>query len=176
MAQLDGTGRHLTTEELRLWTSFLDAGRMIEQAMAADLAVNHAMSHREYEVLVRLDGAAGSMRMSELARQVAASAPLITQTIVRLEERDWVRRERSAGDSRGIDAVLTRAGRAALAEAATPHARLIRKLLLDLVGPDRLPHVAASMGDVADHLRNHRRDIPCERTDCPIGSDGLPNR
>ncbi len=174
MSDLSGTGRHLSPVELRLWTSFLDAGRMIEQALAADLVANQGMSHREYEVLVRLDGASGRMRMSELARQIAASGPLVTQTVERLEKRGWVTRERSSSDNRGIDATLTADGQAALASASEPHAELVRKLLLDRVGTDRRDVVAAALGEVADHLRLHRGSDACAIESCPLGPDGLP--
>ena len=60
---IDGTGRHLDTNELRLWTALLDSGRILDSVLEDDLTGNHAMSHRDYEVLVRLDGAGGSMRL-----------------------------------------------------------------------------------------------------------------
>ena len=108
------------------------------------------------EILVRLDGWGGSLRMSELAAQIEASQPLVSQTVARLEGRDWVARRRDEADGRGVRAVLLDAGRAALAEAAKPHADIIQRLLIDRLG-DRLPEVAAALGEVADHLRELRR-------------------
>jgi DNA-binding MarR family transcriptional regulator len=163
-----GTGRHLTAVELRAWTSFLDAGRMIDEVMAKHLVEEHSMTHRDYEVLVRLDGAGGSMRMSVLARQIVASAPLVTQTVERLEKRGWVERSAVVGDARGVEAVLLAAGRSALSAAAEPHASIVRKLLVNRISPESLPQFAEAMGDVADHLRAHRRGEICDDDECPV--------
>ncbi len=163
-----GTGRHLNPVELRAWTSFLDAGRMLEEVLAQHLVTDHGMSHREYEILVRLDGAGGGLRMSALARMMVASAPLITQTIERLEKRGWVERHSATDDARGVEAVLTPVGVEVLAQAAGPHALIVRELLLDRVEPENLPVFAESLGSVADHLRQHRQGQPCGSDDCPV--------
>ena len=166
---LDGTGGHLTADELRLWTSFLDAGRIVETEIERQLVDEHDMSHREYEVLVRLDGAGGSMRMRVLARQIEASSPLVTQTVQRLEARGWVERRPIAEDRRGVEASLLADGRAALASASRPHAELIRQLLLDPIAPD-VAEVARALGTVADHLRAHRGGEVCPEPSCPLNS------
>ena len=67
------------------------------------------MTHSDYEVLVRLDGFGGSLRMSELASQVVSSAQKLTHTANRLETRGWIRRVRAEDDGRGL--------------VATPHPR-----------------------------------------------------
>ena len=164
---LVGTGAHLDPVELRVWTSLLDASRILDTELEADLIAEHGMTHREYEILVRLDGWGGSLRMSELAAQVEASAPLISQTVSRLEGRGWVARRRDAGDGRGVRAVLLDDGRAALAEAAEPHAAIVRSLLIEHLGDD-VPVVARALGAVADHLRAHRRGEPCGDARCPL--------
>jgi DNA-binding MarR family transcriptional regulator len=163
-----GTGRHLSGDELRAWTGFLDAGRMINEVLAKHLVVDHGMSHRDYEVLVRIDGAGGRMRMSVLARQIVASAALISQTIERLEQRGMVERQPAAsGDGRGIEAVLLPQGREGLALASADHAEIIRTLLHQRVGTEDLPTFGLAMSRVADHLRAHRRGEPCSDDQCP---------
>ncbi len=166
--ELVGTGRHLDEIELSLWTALLDSGRILDSVLEADLVENHGMSHREYEVLVRLDGAGGSMRMSALARQIEASPPLVTQTVERLEQRDWVERSPSPADRRGVDARLRPAGRQALSDSAGPHAELIRQLLLEPLNDEERPVIAAALTRVAQHLRTHRRDGDCPDSTCPL--------
>lgn len=144
---------------------------MLEERLAVQLQNDFAMSHRDYEVLVRLDGAGGRQRMSALASQIVASQPLITQTISRLEDRGWVRREASKADGRGVDAVLLSPGRTALAAAAGPHAALIKQLLLDPLGPDVLEQLAESMHGLAEHLRTRRRGVPCADACAVCGGD-----
>jgi DNA-binding MarR family transcriptional regulator len=170
MTNYTGTGAHLTTEQLRVWTSLLDTIRILETELETELIANHAMTHREYEVLVRVDGGGGSARMSALARQIEASAPLVTQTVKRLEERGWIIRQPAPSDKRGVDAVLTARGRRALKDAAPPHAATIRRLLLDPIGPN-LGNIAEIAGPLADHLRQHRSAGSCDDPACSLPSE-----
>lgn len=160
-----GTGAHLTPEELHVWTSLHDIIRILDTELENDLVANHQMTHREYEVLVRVDGAGGRARMSALARAIEASAPLVTQTVQRLEERGWISREPSLEDKRGVDAILTATGSAALGKAAQPHADIIRELLLEPMGA-KLDTIGMTISPIADHLRNHRQGVSCGHDDC----------
>lgn len=166
--QIDGTGRHLTKVELLAWTGFLDASRMLEERLAHQLSEQSGMTHREYEVLVRLDGAGGRLRMSELAQKMVASQPLMSQTVNRLESRNWVKREASTVDRRSTETVLTDEGCEALREASAPHAAMVKKLLLDILAKNDLEAFAASLTEVADHLRAHRRGDSCSEEHCPL--------
>lgn len=169
--EIVGTGRHLSSVELRLWTSLLDTSRILDTELEADLVENHAMTHREYEVLVRLDGWGGELRMSDLAKQIEASAPLVTQTVRRLESRGLVERRKAADDGRGVVAVLTDDGSDALAAASEPHAAIVRALL---TGPlaGSLEPLAGAIGQVADHLRGHRAGTSCGDPSCPLSRTG----
>jgi DNA-binding MarR family transcriptional regulator len=165
MTNLVGTGAHLSSQQLLVWTSLLDALRIVESELESNLHEHHDMSHREYEVLVRVDGSGGRCRMSALARQIETSAPLITQTVRKLEDRRWIHREAAAGDRRGVDAVLTSDGKAVLAAASKPHAEIIRRVLLEPMGDD-LDIIADTIGPIAEHLRMHRRGEHCDNPDC----------
>lgn len=167
MTKTVGTGAHLSVDELRVWTSLLDTIRIIDTEAETQLLEQHDMSHREYEVLVRVDGAGGTARMSTLARQIEASPPLITQTVTRLETRGWIERKPSPDDKRGVDATLTQAGRQALATAAAPHAELIRSILLAPLGND-VSLVADLVEPIAAHLRAHRAGTDCDDETCPV--------
>ena len=162
---LSGTGRHLTRSELRTWTRFLDAGRLLEEILAKHVARDHGMTHSDYEVLVRLDGSGGAMRMAVLARQVVSSAQKLTHTANRLEQRGWITREPVAEDGRGLMAILTEDGRAALAAAAGEHADLIKQFLLSELTADEQAIIADAMDRVATHMRLHRNREPCPRCD-----------
>jgi DNA-binding MarR family transcriptional regulator len=163
-----GTGKHLTATELRLWTAILDASRIAETEIEAQLSGDFGMTHREYEVLVRIDGAGGQMRMSVLARQIECSRALVTQTVSRLVERRWLERKPSPGDRRGVEAALTALGRRKLAAAAKPHAELVRRLLLSPIDAVNLEVVADEFRSVADHLRSHRAGESCDDETCPL--------
>lgn len=158
---LSGTGRHLTKAQLRAWTRFLDAGRLLEEILAQHVARDHNMTHSDYEVLVRLDGAGGEMRMTSLANDVVSSAQKLTHTANRLEQRGWITRQPVDGDGRGLMALLTPAGRAALTEAAKGHADLIKQFLLDPLSVEERDTIAETMDRVSQHMRVHRRKEAC---------------
>jgi len=162
-ASLAGTGRHLSKAELRTWTRFLDAGRLLEEILAQHVAHEHGMTHSDYEVLVRLDGAGGEMRMTTLAEQVVSSAQKLTHTANRLEKRGWIARVAIDEDGRGLMATLLPPGRQALADASAEHAALIKRFLLDVMTPDEQATVAEVMDRAASHMRTHRRKEPCSR-------------
>lgn len=158
---LVGTGRHLTKAQLRAWTRFLDAGRLIEELLAQHVAREHDMTHSDYEVLVRLDGAGGSMRMSGLADDVVSSAQKLTHTANRLEKRGWICRTPVDDDGRGLMASLTPDGRAALEAAAVGHAELIKRFLFAPISTEEREVIADSMDRVSAHLRLHRAKKAC---------------
>lgn len=153
---LVGTGAHMTEVELRAWTRFNDSARLLEEVLSRHLSREHGMSHSEYEVLVRLDGAKGRMRMSTLAEQVVWSASRLTHAIDRLEGRGWVTREAVADDRRGFWACLTEAGNTALAEAAPKHADLIKHYLLSQLDPDQLEAFGDAMDRISARMRADR--------------------
>lgn len=167
--RLNGTGRFLSSAELQAWTGLLDTARILDAEIERDLVADHCMTHREYEVMVRLDGHGGSLRMTTLASQIEASSPLVSQTVRRLEDRGWVGRRRSADDGRGVEAFMTPEGSAALRSASEPHAEIIRALLTDGLGED-LSVVGEALTRVANHLRRHRRGDACEDSSCPLNS------
>ena len=165
---LAGTGRHLTKPQLRAWTRFLDASRLLEEILAKHVARDHGMTHSDYEVLVRLDGAGGQMRMTQLAYECVSSAQKLTHTANRLENRQWIRREPVDSDGRGLVATLLPAGREALAAAAGEHAELIKQFLFAPMTTSERDVIADVMDRVAAHMRVHRRREPCEL----CGTDG----
>lgn len=160
---LAGTGRHLTKDELWVWTRFVQASRLMEELLAQHLSREHGMTHSDYEVLVLLDSAGGHLRMSTLARRAVSSSQKLTKTADRLERRGWIERTPVPGDGRGLEAVLLPAGRDALAAASAPHAELIRRYLLDVLPVADTPVVADALNEVAAHLRTHRDGQACAR-------------
>lgn len=136
-----------------VWTRFLDAGRLVERMLARHLATDHDMSHGEYEILVRVDGAGGSMRLRTLADQVVSSRSKLTHTIDKLCARGWIERRRVAEDGRGVEAIITGAGSVALGAAAIGHAELIREHLLGVWSAREAQTIGRAMDRVSRHLR-----------------------
>ena len=67
--------------------------------------------------------------MSDLARRANQSQSRLSHTVARLEDRGWVRRERSADDGRGNLAVLTDAGWDVVRTVAPGHVDAVRQAM-----------------------------------------------
>ena len=154
--------RWLDDAERRAWVNFLDASRLLEERIGQQLRRDHGMTHREYEVLVRLEDAPGRrMRLADLAAATVASRPRLTYVIDRLSKRGWVRRESVQGDARGYYAVLDDAGLAALRSAAPGHVDTVRGCLVDPLSREQVDAVADAMEALAARLRADRPDQGC---------------
>jgi DNA-binding MarR family transcriptional regulator len=149
-AATDAAVRWLDEEEQRTWRSFLDASRVLFDALDRQLQADAGMPHAYYEILVRLSEAADrTMRMSELADSLSSSRSRLSHAVARLEERGWVRRQADPADRRGQWASLTDQGFAALASAAPGHVSAVRENLLDPLGPDDV----AALRRISDAIR-----------------------
>jgi DNA-binding MarR family transcriptional regulator len=101
----------------------------------------------QYRLLVSITGS--PQRASELAAHVGVSRPTLTSLVDGLEASGCLRRAPVLSDRRGIQLVLTPAGRAAVARA---DAALTRRLL-ELAGPDAaraVGEVVAAVGAALD--------------------------
>jgi DNA-binding MarR family transcriptional regulator len=101
----------------------------------------------QYRLLVSITGR--PQRASELAAHVGVSRPTLTSLVDGLEQAGCLRRVPVANDGRGIQLVVTEAGRIALARA---DAALARRLG-ELAGPDAaraVGEVVAAVGAALD--------------------------
>jgi DNA-binding MarR family transcriptional regulator len=85
-----------------------------------------------YDVLFALYHADGRrLRLSELADRIVFSRSGLTRLIDRIEQRGYLRRERSSEDRRGTFAVLTDAGREAMKRSWPLYKREIERRFAD---------------------------------------------
>lgn len=156
----DATGdgvRWLTAAEQRVWRNYLDGTQLLWARLtdALDDVEGSDLSMPEYEILVRLSESPDrAQRMSELADGVVHSRSRLIHTVARMESRGLVRRESCPGDRRGVLAVLTDEGHAALAHAAAQHVTSVRRDLFDHLDPDDLAALGRIMATLA---AAHRR-------------------
>ena len=121
------TQRWLDDEQQRTWRAWLTVPELLPRALDAQLQRDAGISHAAYVVLAMLSESPGrSRRMSDLARRANQSQSRLSHTVARLEERGWVRRERSADDGRGNLAVLTDAGWDVVRSVAPGHVDAVR--------------------------------------------------
>ncbi|WP_026874669.1 MarR family winged helix-turn-helix transcriptional regulator [Jiangella gansuensis] len=124
--------RWLTTDEQRVWRTYLQANQLLRDALDRQLQRDAGMPHAYYIVLAMLSEAPErSMTMSQLARTVSSSPSRLSHAVAKLEAAGWVRRRRHETDGRATIATLTDEGFAVLADAAPGHVEEVRGVLFD---------------------------------------------
>ena len=139
------------------WLAFLEVSHRLDRVIEQQLRQDAGLSHAQYEILSRLESAPGGrLRMSQLADVIIVSRSGLTYQVTQLERAGMVRREKDANDERGILAVLTAAGRAALLRAAPGHVRVVRHYLIDGLTPAQLSALAEGLTAARARLHPHR--------------------
>ncbi|MBT2207205.1 MULTISPECIES: MarR family winged helix-turn-helix transcriptional regulator [Actinomadura] len=131
--------RWLDATQQRDWRAYVDGSVRLTEIMDRDLKAKHGLSVSEYEILVRLSEAPERrLRMAELAANASQSRSRLSHTCSRLESKGLVRRDSCPSDKRGVIAVLTAEGFAALERAARDHVETVRNHFIDVIEPDDL--------------------------------------
>ena len=131
--------RWLDPGEMAAWLAFLEVSHRLDRVIEQQLRRDAGLSHAQYEILSRLESApGGQLRMSDLAEVIIVSRSGLTYQVTQLEKAGLVRRAKDPSDDRGVLAVLTPDGRAALLCAAPGHLRVVRDYLIDALTPAQL--------------------------------------
>lgn len=139
--------RWLDDEEQRTWRAWLTVAELLPRALDSQLQRDAGISHAAYVVLAMLSESPGrSRRMSDLARRANQSQSRLSHTVARLEERGWVRRERSTEDGRGNVAVLTDDGWDVVRSVAPGHVEAVRQAMFDPLDAEQ----TKALGDVLE--------------------------
>ena len=143
----------LDQDEQRSWRAYLVGSTLLMDRLDRDLREQHNLSMPEYEILVRLSESEGRrMRMAVLADSVSHSRSRVTHTIARLERGGLVERAACLSDGRGVEAIITDKGFAALQEAAPTHVAGVRQFLVDLAGDEDFEALGRVFNTVTDKL------------------------
>lgn len=148
----------LTDTEGALWLGFLRTWTLLAEELDRSLRADAGLSLAEYEVLAFLDAAeAGSLRMSDLMKQVLVSKTRLTHIVDRLEQGGFVTRAKDESDGRGVRARITVKGRRLQHRSAAGHVRDVRRLLIDHIPPrlqsDLIQVFDQARATLADPLR-----------------------
>lgn len=155
--------RWLDADEQRAWRAYLAMSMRLAEVLDQELQHDAGIPHGYYEILVRLSEAPErTLRMSELAERSLSSRSRISHAVARLEERGWVERRPCEGDARGLLAMLTDEGFAALAEAAPGHVEAVRANLFDQLTPAQVRQLRVIAEKVLAHLGGES-GLPPER-------------
>lgn len=134
--------RWLNAEQQEAWRALIGMTGTLQAVLDRQLQQASGMPHAYYMVLAMLSEADGrSLRMSQLAGVLNASASRTSHAVARLEEAGWVRRERHATDGRGHVAVLTDLGWEVLVAAAPGHVETVHAGVFDPLTPEQVAHL-----------------------------------
>jgi DNA-binding MarR family transcriptional regulator len=143
----------LDDEQQRTWRAWLAVAELLPRVLDAQLQRDAGIPHAAYVVLAMLSESPDrSRRMSDLARRANQSQSRLSHTVARLEERGWVRRERSADDGRGNVAVLTDAGWDVVRSVAPGHVEAVRSAFFDPLEPGQTAALGAALRRILDGL------------------------
>jgi DNA-binding MarR family transcriptional regulator len=148
--------RWLDAEQQASWRAYIVGTELLRHQLDRELREEHDISFNEYEILVRLSEAEGGrMRMAQLADAMSHSRSRVTHTVARMEKADLVLRLAAESDRRGVEAVMTDAGRSKLVRAAPTHVRGVRKHLVDVASREDFAALGRIFDEVADRLLEH---------------------
>ncbi|MEU9609684.1 MarR family winged helix-turn-helix transcriptional regulator [Streptomyces sp. NPDC048057] len=143
----------LTAEEQHAWRSFVRLHERLIGRLAHLLQTESGLASADYAVLVNLtDVPDGRQRYQDLARALEWEKSRMSHHLARMIRRGLVAREECAEDGRGAFAVITEAGREAIAAAAPLHVQAVRSLFLDQLTADELRALAEISVRVVDTL------------------------
>lgn len=143
----------LTPDEQRAWLAWLGATELLMSSLDAQLQRDAGFPHAYYAILAQLSHAPDrTLRMSDLANVVNASASRLSHAVGKLEERGWVTRAPCKGDRRVTLATLTDLGFSVLAEQAPGHVAAVRKGLFDPLTPEQVGQLEQICNAVLDGL------------------------
>lgn len=144
--------RGLTQRELRAWRAFLEMQELLRTRIEQQLQASSGLSNADYTVLALLSEAPdGRLRIYELAQAAHWEKSRLHHQLTRMVRRGLVSRERCG--SRGIYAVLTDNGLAALKEATPDHAQEIRRLFTSQLTPGQLDQLGDIATTILDRLK-----------------------
>jgi DNA-binding MarR family transcriptional regulator len=142
-----------THEQLAAWRVFLECAFALIDILDAELQDQRGLTLRWYDVLVQLEEAGGSCRMTDLAGRILASKSGLTRVIDRMEEAGLVQRERPREDRRVILVAITPAGLEALQAARAVHRRGIDEHFVQQLSERDVAALERMFRKVSEHVR-----------------------
>ncbi|MGP4021877.1 MarR family winged helix-turn-helix transcriptional regulator [Actinomadura sp. 3N407] len=144
--------QRLTERELHAWRTSMQMMELLRARIEQQLQAGSGLSNADYTVLVLLSEAPGRrMRAYELARVADWEKSRMHHQITRMCNRGLLARERCG--SRGMEAVVTEKGLAALKDAAPGHLQEVRRLFIDRLTPEELDQFAGIAAKILDNLQ-----------------------
>jgi DNA-binding MarR family transcriptional regulator len=139
----------LSVLELDAWRGLLRTHARLVRELDRQMSQSEGIGLTAYDVMLKLAQAPGRrLRMKQIAEAMLLSRSGLTGIISDLEGRGYVVRETVSDDRRGIEAVLTRTGNAALRRAHRMHLAGVRAGFLRHLSEEQLQHLAQAWSAV----------------------------
>jgi DNA-binding MarR family transcriptional regulator len=153
-------GPWLSAPELRAWRAFMLVQMRMNYEMNRQLQTDSDLSLADYHVLSALsDAPGGRLQVSDLAALIGWERSRVSHQLRRLSERGLAERVASEHDARATDAILTKAGRAAIEAAAPGHVAFVRRMFFDPLPDELLAPLTAALEHVFVHM-NFNDSLP----------------
>ncbi len=131
---------------LDAWRGVLFAHGTVIREIEKYLQSEHDLALSWFDVLSRLSSAPDNrLRMSELSGAALFTRSGLTRLVDRIEEAGMVRRERIAGDRRGVSVVLTPAGQKKFEDAFEGHKASIEQAFASKMSPKQWREVGDAL-------------------------------
>src|ERR1700751_5222326 len=141
------TDSTLTGDALEAWRSYLQSHATILRLLDAELVSAHAITTRDYEVLLYLAQAPDrKLPMSALAESTMLTRSGITRLVDGLVAGGFIERTACPSDARVSYAQLTDGGLEKLRDAGCTHVGSIRRLFLEHFDADETGQLATLLG------------------------------
>lgn len=127
-----GGTRWLDGDEQQQWYAFAYVLTQLPAALEAQMQREAGIAHFDYVVMSALSGMPErTLRMSELAQYAGSTITRLSNVVIRLEKRGWVRRHPDPSDGRATLATLTDEGMDKVTATAPGHVDAVRRLVFD---------------------------------------------
>jgi DNA-binding MarR family transcriptional regulator len=129
---------------LDAWRSYLQSHASIVRVLDAELAAEHGITTRDYEVLLYLAQAEERrLAMSALAERTMLTRSGITRLVDGLVESGLIERVACPNDARVSYAHLTEIGYSKLRDAGCTHVASIQRLFVEHFSPEEIEQLAS---------------------------------
>ena len=140
-------------ERIAVWRSFLTTHSLLHKALTEALFNERELSLVWFEVLNALQLAGGRVRVMDLAEHLVVSPSSLSRQLTRMEEHEYIRRERARpDDQRVVVVVLTKQGRATWRRANTTYQRVLKRYFLSKLTESDVASMQRALSKVIDGL------------------------
>ncbi|MFD7475784.1 MarR family winged helix-turn-helix transcriptional regulator [Streptomyces sp. NPDC059837] len=124
--------RWLDADQQQQWYAFAYVLTQLPAALEARMQRDAGIAQFDYVVMSSLSMAPErTLRMSDLAQYAGSTLSRLSNVVIRLEKRGWMRRHPDPADGRATLATLTDDGMDKVVAAAPGHVDAVRQLIFD---------------------------------------------